>query len=124
MFRRCGTTIDKYVFHSFLYDFFKVTALVDCIFEYIEVEQLACILNAFLRIHHQHRDQKIHEALRDLFIFEKLVRMWMVFEEIRVSRLHSQEPQVKITADRCMERWCSKSKNEEEYTQRKNVCRL
>ena len=87
MFRRHTLAVHEKFFNSFLHDFLQISALAHCIFENIELEQLAHILDTLLRIHHEHLYQKIHEALRNFSILVQLVCVWMVFKELRVSWL-------------------------------------
>ena len=87
MFRRHTFTLCEKFFNSFLHDLLQVCAVAQRILENIELEQLGDILDTLLRIHHEHRNQKIHEALWYFTIFIQEVCMRMVLEELRVSRL-------------------------------------
>ena len=83
------------------------------IFENIELEQLADILDTLLRIHHEHRDQKIHEALGYFTIIVKMVCVRMVFKELCVSWFQRQVTEVAVGTDSRVERRCSKRQHKE-----------
>lgn len=113
MFRRHTFTLCEKFFNTFLYDFLKVGAVAQRILENIELEQLGDILDTLLRIHHEHRNQKIHEALWYFPILVQLMRVRMVLEELCVSRLQNQVTEVAVSANSRVEWWCTERQHEE-----------
>lgn len=124
MLRGHTLTFQEKVFHCFLHDFGRVAGLAHGILENIESEQLAHILDALLRIHHEHRYQKIHEALWYLSFLVQKVRMRMVLEEFCVAWFQRKITEIAVGIHSCVERWRSKRQHEQENSQREYVCRF
>ena len=105
----------------------KIHALIVLLFiwiEEVELEQFTHFLNPLGGLDHQHRQEQIHEALRNLLVSEQLAGVRMEFEKIAVSRLDHQETKVWISVHGGEEWWRSECKYKEQDAEREDVSRL
>jgi hypothetical protein len=89
----------------------KIHALVVLLFlslQEVQLEQFTHFLNPLGRLDHQHRQEQVHEVLRNLLVPEQLAGVRMEFEKIAVSRFDHQEAEVWVGVHGRMEWWCSK----------------
>lgn len=94
----------------------KIHALVVLFFLYLEevkLEQFTHFLNPLGRLDHQHRQEQVHEVLRNLLVPEQEAGVWMEFEKIAVSRFDHQATEVWVSVHGRVERWSSECQHKE-----------